>query len=88
MRVLSKVEQETIIRWDASDREDVLIFTADPVVMRKLDKLVFDHPEHYQLLNERDQCKEYKTSSKYIRFGKPPSAAKRSAAAKNFANIP
>ena len=44
---LSKVEMETIIGFNAAE-ETAELYTADPVWMRKLDKLVAQNPEQFK----------------------------------------
>ena len=44
---LSKVEMETIIGFNAAE-ETVELYTADPVWMRKLDKLASQNPEKFK----------------------------------------
>jgi len=82
--MLSKAEQETVIRWDAEDRI-ANIDTANPVSIRKLDKLVASHPDVYKCVHVDEQfnAKQYEVDSRYIRFGKPPSEARREAGRRN-----
>lgn len=77
-------ERETIINWSMADKT-ATVFTADPAVIRKLDKLCKEHPEVYRMIrhNERDGMKEYTAEARYIRFGKPASEAQREAARRN-----
>ena len=49
--MLSKYEQETLFSFNAQDR-GMVIYTADPVWMRKLRKLIKDYPENYQMKEE------------------------------------
>lgn len=48
---LSKYEKETVFSFNAQDRE-MVIYTADPVWMRKLRKLCEEHPENFQMKEE------------------------------------
>lgn len=76
---LSMEERETHIRWDAVEKI-AHIFTADPVSIRKLDKLVDGYPETYKLVKDDNYGgKSYEVDSKYIRFGKPASEAQKEA---------
>lgn len=76
---LTMEERETHIRWDAAEKV-AHIFTADPVSVRKLDKLVSEFPETYKLVRADNYGgKFYEVSNKYIRFGKPASEARRNA---------
>lgn len=45
---LSKCEMETYISFMADSREAV-IFSSDPVWIRKLKKMSYDHPENYRI---------------------------------------
>ena len=83
MRSLIKAEQETVIRWDAEEGI-AYIDTATPVVIRKLDKLVEEHPEAYRCVRVDSLyfAKRYTVAASYIRFGKPASAARREAGRK------
>ena len=47
---LEKCEQETVINFDReSDRAS--LYTSDSIWMRKLDKLVEEHPENFEVKN-------------------------------------
>jgi len=70
---LKSEERETVILFNAADK-GVEIDTADPVVIRKLDKLCEQFPEVYSCVREDEkyQAKSYTiVSKKLIRFGKP-----------------
>lgn len=74
---LTKYEQETIINYNRGERE-VSIYSADPVVIRKLDALCEEQPNVYRLEKEWKEMdsgeicgKSYILSDKrLIRFGK------------------
>ena len=88
----SKAEQETSIVWD-EDEKVAHIYTASAVTMRKLDKLCAAHPIEYkrtwtEKTGERIMAAKYTVPSKFIRFGKPASEAKREAARKAAKNSP
>ncbi|MCL2810617.1 MAG: immunoglobulin, partial [Clostridia bacterium] len=72
MYSLTRAEQETHIQWDTETRSAV-IDTADPVTIRRLDKLVVDYPEKYRCVNVDAQynAKRYEVPSEYIKFAKP-----------------
>lgn len=74
----SRAEQETTITWDEEEKV-AHIFTASPVTMRRLDKLVEQYPEAYRHTWSEDgeTAKKYEVDAKYIRFGKPASEARR-----------
>lgn len=78
MHKLTRAERETTIRWDALDRI-ASIDSADPVTIRKLDKLVAQYPDTYRCIRVDDvyHAKRYEVPAKYIRFGKPASDAQR-----------
>lgn len=49
---LSRYEQESIINFNAGD-DTAELYTADPVWIRKLDKLVDANPEQFKLKDEQ-----------------------------------
>lgn len=72
---MTRAEQETQINWSADDNV-VHVFTANPVVIRKFDKLVQKHPEVYSLVREEDwkgnrTCFYRIADAKYISFRGP-----------------
>lgn len=72
---LSREERETLIRWNMAEKS-VVIDTADPAVIRRLDKLAADHPQVYACTrsDETYGAKRYTICDKrYVRFGKPVS---------------
>ena len=81
---LSREEQETHIMWNAATKT-ATIDTADPAVIRKLDKLTQEHPEAYRVTRTDDLygTKWYEVEARYIRFGKPASEATKEAAKRN-----
>lgn len=46
--IQQRVEQETIISFDRAGK-DANLYTADPVWLRKMDKLVEEHPETFKV---------------------------------------
>ena len=85
---LTNEERETLIRWSAADKR-VIIDSADPVVIRKLDKLCEKYPDAYTCVSVDDvyKAKRYSlTDCHYIKFANPPSEARREACRKNSAN--
>lgn len=60
---LSLYEQETIINFNAEEKF-MEIYTADPVMMRKLDKLCNTNPELYKLKREDECSKTYVCENK------------------------
>ena len=76
---LSREERETLIRWNMAEKS-VVIDTADPAVIRRLDKLAADHPQVYACSrsDETYGAKRYTLCDKrYVRFGKPVSEVYR-----------
>lgn len=63
----SKVEQEVIINFNAAD-EEASIYSADPVWMRKLDKLAEQSPDLYRV--HRQETYEGKIVAKEYLFTK------------------
>lgn len=75
---LSPAEQETIIRYDMETKV-ALIDTASPQTIKRLDKLVAQHPDVYKLVNSDPNyfAKKYSVPMEYIKFGKPISEERR-----------
>lgn len=84
MYKLTKDEQETVIGWSAAD-STATIDTADPAMIRRLDRLVEEYPEVYACTRVDHVCgdKRYTVPARFIKFGKPASAARREAARRN-----
>lgn len=84
---MTREEQETTICWSAATKT-ADIFTADPAVIRKLDRLTAQHPEAYRCIKEdtKNGGKFYEVPAGFIRFGKPASKAQVEAARKNGQN--
>jgi len=81
---LTREERETIINWCSADNT-ATVYTADPVVIRKLDRLTAVCPETYKCTRVDSICgaKDYTVPARFIRFGKPASQARIEAARKN-----
>ena len=60
---LTRYEQETIINYNNGDKM-ISLYTADPVVMKKLDKLVEKYPDAYKLVKQDSVSKTYEFSKK------------------------
>lgn len=73
---LTQEERETTIRFDPVEKV-AQIYTSDPVYIRKLDALCADHPDEYHLVRRDEYGARYTAPAKLIRFGKPPSEARR-----------
>ena len=67
---LSKYEQETIISFNAGEK-DAIIYTRDPAVMRQLDKLVKDFPQTFHLDGQTDVDKTYSMAKTCVTYRKP-----------------
>ena len=70
MNQLTRIEQETIINANAEEKM-AEVYTADPVMIRKLDKMVEKYPNQYKVIKEDDVSKTYQFPKKLIRFGAP-----------------
>lgn len=80
MRSIPKAEQETVIRFDAEENI-AHIDTATPAVIRKLDKLAEAFPDTYRCVrvDAGYYAKRFTVPASFIRFGKPPSKARKAA---------
>jgi len=67
---LSKYEQETIISFNAGEK-DAVIYTRDPAVMRQLEKLVKDFPQTFHLDGQTDVDKTYSMAKTCVTYRKP-----------------
>ena len=54
---LSRWEQETVVNYN-NEEKTATVYTADPVVMRKLDKLVEKYPEYRNPVHLTEEQKE------------------------------
>lgn len=68
-------EQETSINW-TPDTNEAHVFTANPVIIRKFDKLVEKYPDTYSLVREKywkgnRTCFYRIANAKYISFRGP-----------------
>jgi len=81
---LTREEQETIISWYAADGT-ASVYSADPKVIRKLDKLTAAFPDVYKCtrVDSIYKTKDYIVPTRFIRFGKPASQARIDAARGN-----
>lgn len=84
---LTRAERETVIRFDAEERT-AHIYTADPVYIRRLDKLCEEDPETYKCVevDPLGYFKKYEAPADRIAFRKSPSDAQREAARKKAAD--
>ena len=67
---LSKYEQETIINFNAGERNATL-YTRDRKVMREMDELVSKYPDIYYLDSQTDIDKTYFFSKSCVKYRKP-----------------
>ena len=70
MTLLTKYEMETVVNYNAGE-QTATVYTRDKTVMRKLDKLVADFPDIYELINQTDIDKTYSCPKAYITYRKP-----------------
>lgn len=47
------------------------VYTRDKAVMRRLDVLVIEYPEHYRLIDETDIDKIYEMPKSFVSYRKP-----------------
>lgn len=67
---LSRYEQETIINFNAGE-QTANIYTRDPAIMRRIDKLVIDYPDTYKCIGETDIDKTYEMPKSAVTYRKP-----------------
>lgn len=70
MNQLTKYEQETVINFNAGEK-NATIYTRDKAVIRKIDTLVTEFPEVYQCINETSIDKTYLLPKQYVSYRKP-----------------
>lgn len=67
---LSRYEQEAVINLNA-DEDEATVYTANPVWIRKMDKLHREFPEITRLKSWTEVSKTYVLPKNLIRIGKP-----------------
>ena len=70
---LSKLERETVVSYDDSSRS-VTVYSASPVVIRRLDRLCAEFPGVYRCISRENDppAARYEVNEKrFIRFGRP-----------------
>lgn len=67
---LTRYEQETIVNYNNGDKI-ASVYTADPIVIRKLDALVEKYPEDYKCIEQNDYSKTYEFPKKLVQFRHP-----------------
>ena len=87
----SRTEQETCIVWD-DEQKTANVYTASPITMRKLEKLAAQYPDVYRRTWTEETggnvtAARYEMDARYIRFGRPASAAQVEASRANAAKM-
>ena len=67
---ITREEQETIINFNAGDQTATL-YTRDPVIMRRIDKLVIGYPDTYKCIGETNIDKTYEMPKSVVTYRKP-----------------
>ena len=67
---LSRLEQETIVNYNAGE-QTATVYTRDKAVMRRLDALKDAYPDTYKLIGETDIDKTYEMPKSLINYRKP-----------------
>jgi len=75
------IEQETIITFN-QEESWAEIYTASPIMKRKLDKLCEKYPDAYELMRIAPSGVTYKCPKDRVRLAPPPSDARRAAGRK------
>jgi hypothetical protein len=70
MTELTAIEQEVIITYNRKE-SFADVYSADPVTIRKLEKMAEKYPERYKLKRKDDISVTYEVPKKLIRFGAP-----------------
>ncbi|WP_027216363.1 hypothetical protein [Butyrivibrio fibrisolvens] len=88
MSRLTKIEQETVINFNAGENMAV-VYTRDKAVIRKLDSLVNEFPDVYRCIKATDIDKTYSMPKQYVSYRKPRriSAARRRQIRQQMQNI-
>ena len=71
---LSRLEQETIVNYNAGE-QTATVYTRDKAVMRRLDALKDAYPDTYKLIGETDIDKTYEMPKSLINYRKPMSVS-------------
>lgn len=72
---LSRYEQETIINFNAGEKNATL-YTRDRKVMKEMDTLVSRYPDIYHLVGQTDIDKTYSFSKSCVKYRKPRNMTK------------
>lgn len=66
----SKLEMETIVNYNNGEKM-AEVYSADPVVIRKLDDLCSRFPEDYECIKRDEWSATYRFSKKLVQFRTP-----------------
>lgn len=66
----SKFEMETIVNYNNGEKM-AEVYSADPVVMRKLDDMCSRFPEDYECIKRDEWSATYRFSKKLVQFRTP-----------------
>ena len=85
---LSRLEQETIVNYNAAE-QTATVYTRDKAVMRRLDALKDAFPDTYKLIGQTDIDKTYEMPKSLVNFRKPMrlSEAQRAAAGERMKRL-
>jgi hypothetical protein len=85
---MPKIEKETIVNYNAAESE-ASVYTRDPAVMKKLDRLVRKNPESYRIERESEYDRVYSMPKNLITFSAPRTVgdAKREQARQSMKQI-
>lgn len=67
---LTRYEKETVINF-SNDGTEASIYTASPQMIRKLDALAAQYPEHYPMTAEDEVSRTYSCGKNLINLRKP-----------------
>ena len=67
---LSRYEQETVVNYNAGE-QTATVYTRDKAVIRKLDTLVAEFPDAYNLIEQDEESKTYSFPKSYVSYRKP-----------------
>lgn len=67
---LTRYEQEVVINLNA-DEDMATVYSANPVWIKKMDKLVQEFPEVFRVKRQTEISKTYELPKRLVRIGKP-----------------
>ena len=70
MSRLTRIEQETVINFNAGEGQ-AIVYSRDKAVIRKLDSLVTEFPDVYRYIKATDIDKTYSMPKQYVSYRKP-----------------